>query len=128
MSQSEDSAQEQNGGKRYIEKRLSTVDSLLVCEITEYEWDSLKRGTSESIFLNLGIALFSISFSSFIALFTTTMDPLVSTVFTVIASTCIIGSIVLILLWWSKRQSTNPLIKGIDCRFGRADARGKDAE
>lgn len=55
VSQLEDSAQEQNGGKRYIEIRRGTVDSLLVCEITEYE-------------------------------------------------------------------------KEIDCRFGRADARGKDAE
>ena len=125
---SEDSAQEQNGGKRYIEIRRGTVDSLLVCEITEYEWDGLKRGTSESIFLNVGIALFSISCSFLIALFTTTMDARVSNVFAVIVSTCTIGSIVLILLWWSKRQSTNPLIKEIDCRFGRADARGKDAE
>ena len=128
MSESEDSAQEQNGGKRYIEKRLITVDSLLVCEITEYEWDSLKRGTSESIFLNLGIALLFISCSFFIALFTTTMDSRVFNVFTVIVSTCTIGTIILMCLWWRERKSTNPLIKEIDCRFGRADARGKDAE
>ena len=125
---SEDSAQEQNGGKRYIEIRRGTVDSLLVCEITEYEWDGLKRGTSESILLNLGIALLSISFSSLISLFTTKMDPLVFIVFTVIASTFAISGIILMCLWWRERKSTNPLIKEIDCRFGRADARGKDAE
>ena len=128
MSQSEDSTQEQNGGKRYIEIRRGTVDSLLVCEITEYEWDSLKRGRSESIFLNFGIALFSIGCSFFISLLTTTMDSPVFITFTVIVSTFAIGSIILILLWWSKRRSTNPLIKEIDRRFSRADAQGKDAE
>ena len=128
MSQSEDSTQEQNGGKRYIEIRRGTVDSLLVCEITEYEWDSLKRGRSESIFLNFGIALFSIGCSFFISLLTTTMDSPVFITFTVIVSTFAIGSIILILLWWSKRRSTNPLIKEIDRRFSRAGARGKDAE
>ena len=128
MSQSEDSTQEQNGGKGYIEIRRGTVDSLLVCEITEYEWDSLKRGRSESIFLNFGIALFSIGCSFFISLLTTTMDSLVFIIFTVIVSTFAIGSIILILLWWSKRRSTNPLIKEIDRRFSRAGAQGKDAE
>ena len=128
MSQSEDSTQEQNGGKGYIEKQVVTVDSLLVCEIAEYEWDSLKRGTSESIFLNLGLVLFSIGCSFFISLLTTTMGSRVFITFTVIVSTFAIGSIILMCLWWRERKSTNPLIKEIDCRFGRADARGKDAE
>ena len=128
MSQSEDSTQEQNGGKRYIEIRRGTVDSLLVCEITEHEWDSLKRGTSESIFLNLGLVLFSIGCSFFISLLTTTMSSRVFITFTVIVSTFAIGSIILMCLWWRERKSTNPLIKEIDRRFSRAGAQGKDAE
>lgn len=128
MSQSEDSTQEQNGGKGYIKKQVVTVDSLLVCEITEYEWDSLKRGTSESIFLNLGIALLSISCSFLVALLTTKIDSRVFIVFTVIVSTFAISGLILMCLWWRERKSTNPLIKEIDCRFGRADAQGKDAE
>ena len=43
MSQSEDSTQAQNNSKRYIEIRRGTIDSLLVCEITDYEWDNLKK-------------------------------------------------------------------------------------
>ena len=43
MSPSEDSPQAENSGKRYIEIRRGTVDSLLVCEITDYEWDNLKK-------------------------------------------------------------------------------------
>ena len=117
MSQSEDSTQEQNGGKRYIEIRRGTVDSLLVCEITDYEWDNLKKGKSESIFLNLSIALFSISCSFLIALLTTTIETHISTVFTVIVAIGFIGGIILMCLWWRDRQSINPLIKKIERRF-----------
>lgn len=120
MSQSEDSTQEQNGGKRYIEIRRGTVDSLLVCEITDYEWDNLKKGTSESIFLNLSIALLSISSSFLIALLTTTIDSRIFIVFTVIVTTGFISGIILMCLWWRDRQSINPLINKIERRFDTA--------
>ena len=121
MSESEDSTQEQNSGKRYIEIRRGTVDSLLVCEITDYEWDNLKKGKSESIFLNLSIALFSISCSFLIALLTTTIDSRIFIVFTVIATTSFISGIILMCLWWWRdRQSIDPLINEIDRRFDTA--------
>ena len=120
MSQSEDSTQEQNGGKRYIEIRRGTVDSLLVCEITDYELDNLKTGTSESIFLNLSIALLSISSSFLIALLTTTIDSRIFIVFTVIVTTGFISGIILMCLWWRDRQSINPLINKIERSFDTA--------
>ena len=110
MSQSEDSTQAQNNGKRYIEIRRGTIDSLLVCEITDYEWDNLKKGTSESIFLNLSIALLSISCSFLIALLTTTIDSRIFIVFTVLVTTGFISGTVLMGLWWRDRQSITPLI------------------
>ena len=131
MSQSEDSTQEQNGGKRYIEIRRGTVDSLLVCEITDYEWDNLKKGKSESIFLNLSIALLSISCSFLIALLTTTIDSRIFIVFTVIVTIGFISDIILMCLWWRDRQSINPLIKEIERRFDTATNpidQDKDAE
>lgn len=131
MSQSEDSTQKQNGGKRYIEIRRGTVDSLLVCEITDYEWDNLKKGKSESIFLNLSIALLSISCSFLIALLTTTIDSRIFIVFTVIVTIGFISGIILMFLWWRDRQSINPLIKEIERRFDTATNpidQDKDAE
>ena len=120
MSQSEDSTQAQNNGKRYIEIRRGTIDSLLVCEITDYEWDNLKKGTSESIFLNLSIALLSISCSFLIALLTTTIDSRIFIVFTVLVTTGFISGTVLMGLWWRDRQSITPLIKQIERRFDAA--------
>ena len=120
MSQSEDSNQAQNNGKRYIEIRRGTVDSLLVCEITDYEWDNLKKGTSESIFLNLSIALLSISCSFLIALLTTTIDSRIFIVFTVLVTTGFISGIILMGLWWRDRLSINPLIQKIEHRFETA--------
>ena len=131
MSESEDSTQEQNSGKRYIEIRRGTVDSLLVCEITDYEWDNLKKGKSESIFLNLSIALLSISCSFLIALLTTTIDSRIFIVFTVIVTIGFISGIILVFLWWRDRQSINPLIKEIERRFDTATNpidQDKDAE
>ena len=132
MSQSEDSTQEQNGGKRYIEIRRGTVDSLLVCEITDYEWDNLKKETSESTFLNLSIALLSISCSFLIALLTTNIDSdRIFTVFTVIVTIGLISGLILMYLWWRDRQSINPLIKKIERRFDTATNpidQDKDAE
>ena len=120
MSQSEDSTQAQNNSKRYIEIRRGTIDSLLVCEITDYEWDNLKKGTSESIFLNLSIALLSISCSFLIALLTTTIDSRIFIVFTVLVTTGFISGTVLMGLWWRDRQSITPLIKQIERRFDTA--------
>ncbi len=120
MSESEDSTQEQNSGKRYIEIRRGTVDSLLVCEITDYEWDNLKKGTSENIFLNLSIALLSISCSFLIALLTTTIDSRIFIVFTVIVTIGFISGIILMFLWWRDRLSINPLINKIERRFDTA--------
>ena len=120
MSQSEDSTQAQNNSKRYIEIRRGTIDSLLVCEITDYEWDNLKKGTSESIFLNLSIALLSISCSFLIALLTTTIDSRIFIVFTVLVTTGFISGILLMCLWWRDRQSITPLIKQIERRFDTA--------
>ena len=132
MSQSEDSTQEQNGGKRYIEIRRGTVDSLLVCEITDYEWDNLKKETSESTFLNLSIALLSISCSFLIALLTTNIDSdRIFTVFTVIVTIGLISGLILMYLWWRGRQSINPLIQKIERRFDTASNpidRDMDAE
>ena len=121
MSQPADSTQKKNGGKRYIEIRRGTVDSLLMCDITDYEWDHLKRGTSESVFLNLGVALLSISCSFLIALLTTTIDSLIFIIFTVIVVSGFICGIAFMGLWWRDRQLINPLIKKIERRFEAAE-------
>ena len=122
MSPSEDSPQAENNGKRYIEIRRGTVDSLLVCEITDYEWDNLKKGMPANLFLNFGIALLSISCSSLFTLLTTNIDSRsrIFIVFTVIVTVGFIIGIVLMCLWWRDRRSIDPLIKKIEHRFDKA--------
>lgn len=108
MSPTEDSPQAEGNGKRYVEIRRGTVDSLLVCEITDYEWENIKKGMPANLFLNFGIALLSMSFSFLIALLTTDMDSRTLTVFTVIFTVGCLGGIVSMCLWWRDQRSIDP--------------------
>lgn len=133
MSPTEDSPQAEGNGKRYVEIRRGTVDSLLVCEITDYEWENIKKGMPENLFFNFGIALLSMSFSFLIALLTTDMVFLSFTVFTfiVIFAVGFIMGIVLMYLWWRDRRSIDPILKEIEDRFDKAvkpTSRDKGAE
>ena len=119
MSPTEDRPQAENSGKRYIEIRRGTVDSLLVCEITDYEWDDLKKGMPENLFLTFGVASLSICVSFLIALLTTNIDTLIRTVFTVVVAGSFVMGIVLMCLWWRDRRSIDPLIKKIEHRFAK---------
>ena len=120
MSPTEDRPQAENSGKRYIEIRRGTVDSLLVCEITDYEWDDLKKGMPENLFLTFGVAALSIFFSFLIALLTTNIDTLIRYVFIVVVASSFAMGIGLMCLWWRDRRSIDPLIKKIEQRFDKA--------
>ena len=131
MSPTEDSLQAEGNGKRYVEIRRGTVDSLLVCEITDYEWENIKKGMPANLFLNFGIALLSMSFSFLIALLTTDMDSRTLTVFTVIFTVGCLGGIVSMCLWWRDQRSIDPILKEIEDRFDKAvkpTSRDKGAE
>ena len=120
MSPTEDRPQAENSGKRYIEIRRGTFDSLWVCEITDYEWDDLKKGMPENLFLTFGVAALSIFFSFLIALLTTNIDTLIRTVFIVVVASSFAMGIGLMCLWWRDRRSIDPLIKKIEQRFDKA--------
>ena len=125
MPPTENSPQAEGNGKRYVEVQRGTVDSLLVCEITDYEWENIKKGMPANPFLTFGVALLSMGCSlgcSFlIALLTTNIESLIFiVVFTVIFTGGFVGGIVLMSLWWRDRRSIDPLVKKIEHRFDKA--------
>ena len=115
--------QAEDSGEQSVRIRRGQFDSLRLYEITDYELDTLERGTSSNLFLNFGIALLSISSSFFIALLTTEIPSVaISTTFIAIAAASFGSGAVSLIVWYLTRQSTAALIQKIKSRIPDAEA------
>ena len=116
MSQTKDSSSQRNSGEKPFIRR-GEVDEIKLYTITDYELDTLERGTP-ALFFNVGITLLSICCSFFIALFTTYIDSIrIFVVFIVVVTGSFLGVIVFTCLWWRDRRSFAALIQRIRNRI-----------
>lgn len=98
--------------------RRGKVDSLILYEITDYELDTLEKGMPSSLFLNIGIALVSISISFLASLFTTQItSDRTFIVFTVIVVVGFVAGSILIIIWYRTRHQLTDLINKIKNRI-----------
>lgn len=82
------------------------LDKLRIFEITEAELEALERGSPDSIFLNLAIAVLSIATSFLISLITTKIEnDRTFYVFVIITSVGFVSGITFGLLWFNLRRS-----------------------
>lgn len=82
------------------------LDKLRIFEITEAELEALERGSPESIFLNLAIAVLSVAISFSVTLTTAKIDnDRTFIVFVIITSIGYVAGITLTLLWFISRRS-----------------------
>jgi hypothetical protein len=98
--------------------RRGRLDSLTIYDVTEAELELLERGSPDSIYFNVALALLSASISFTITIFTTTIAS--DRVYIFFITFMIIGyiaSIVLLLLWWRSRKSASSVINNIRRRL-----------
>jgi len=82
------------------------LDKLRIFEITEAKLEALERGSPESIFLNLGIAVLSTAISISVALTTTRTDSdRTFYAFVIVTSVGYVAGITFGLLWFISRRS-----------------------
>jgi hypothetical protein len=96
------------------------LDKLTIFEITEAELEALERGSPESVYLNVGIAVFSVAVSFSISLATTDIDSIKTFCFFVIVT--VIGYLAAAafgLLWWQSRRSLRKVAQEIRSRSTR---------
>jgi len=96
------------GQKKLLEPAIHRVhlDKITIYDITDSELESLERGSPESIFLNLAIAVVSIAVSFSIALATTDIQTTKTfCVFVIVTVIAYLASFTFCLLWWQKRGS-----------------------
>ena len=90
------------------------IGKLTIHHITDSELEALRRGSPESLFLNLGIAVFSIAVSFSIALASAAIDSIKTYCFFVIVT--VVGyraSATFGLLWWRSHGSVKSVIREI---------------
>jgi hypothetical protein len=94
------------------------LDKLRILEITEAELEALERGSPESIFLNLAIAVLSTGISFLIALTTTTIEnDRTFYAFIIITSVGFVSGTAFGLLWFISRRSVRSVSAVIRSRF-----------
>ncbi len=101
-----------------FEIRRGTVDSVNIYEVKENELEILEKGEENNIKLNFSIFLYSIAFSSILALSTATFKfQLVETLFIVFGVGGIIAGTYLIIIWKNGRKSIKETVKIIKERI-----------
>ena len=105
------------------------VNSLTLYEITDYELDVLERGPPNSLYLNILIFLLSIATAFLIALLTTniTSDRIFNIFVIIIVISYIIG-LILLVIWYKSRESSNMLIKKIRDRIPSNSIKSEESE
>jgi hypothetical protein len=94
------------------------LDSLRIFEISEAELDALERGSPESLFLNLALAVLSIAISFSVALATTKVDSIRTfTVFVVVVVVGYLAGITFGVLWLMSRRSLKSTAAKIRARI-----------
>jgi len=82
------------------------LDRLRIFEITEAELEALERGSPQSVFLNLAIAVLSMACSLSILLATATIEgDRTFCVFVILTSVGYVSGITFLLLWFILRRS-----------------------
>jgi hypothetical protein len=98
--------------------RRARIDTFTIYEISDTELEILSHGSPDSIYLNFGIALLSISISFLISLWTTTIDSIKTyDIFISITIICAIVGFILLAIWFKKWKSTSELIIQIKNRM-----------
>lgn len=95
------------------------VDSLMIYEVTEGEFETIERGSPNSTYFNIGIALLSSAISFFVTLFTVDLSQRkqLFTVFTIIAIVGLVVGGVLVLLWARSKNDVDVVLKRIRNRM-----------
>jgi hypothetical protein len=94
------------------------LDKLRIFEITEAELEALERGSPESIFLNLAIAVLSVAISFSVALATSTFAlDRTFYVFVIVTSVGYVAGITFGLLWYISRRSLRHVSAEIRARI-----------
>lgn len=94
------------------------LDKLRIFEISEGELEALERGSPQSIFLNLAIALISIAISFTVTLVTVTIaDDRTYYVLVIVTSIGYVAGITLGLLWVISRWSLKKVSTAIRSRI-----------
>jgi len=95
------------------------VDSLTIYEITDSELETIERGSPNSTFFNIGIALLSFAISFLVTLVTVdlTLRPKLFTVFTIVTVVGFIVGAVLMILWVKTKNDVDDVLKKIRDRI-----------
>lgn len=117
--------QEDEGtGQTEIRIVRGRVDSLSVYEVTEGELDALERGSPHSIYLNIGVSLFTLGLSFLTSLLTIDIQAhstILLTIFVVLTIAGMMGGAVLLILWKSARAETAGLLRRIKDRIAESE-------
>lgn len=105
------------------------LEKVTIFEITDAELESLERGSPESLFLNLAIASFSISFSFLVSLLTATItDIRTFCVFVIVCTIGLITGVTFGLLWWQSHHSLQNVAREIRKRMPPEGIQENNAE
>src|ERR1035437_7038254 len=104
-------------GERKINIIRGEVDSLILYEVMEDELTTLENGPSSSIYLNMAIALLTLSLSFFASIFTVTFKTTITfIIFLVIALVSFFSGIGYLIIWYKTRQSYTSIADKIRAR------------
>lgn len=95
------------------------VDSLTIYEVTEAELEIIERGSPNSTYLNLGIALLTTAISFLATLLTVDLSqrPRLFTVFTLVTIVGFIVGGILLILWGRSKNDVDIVLKKIRDRM-----------
>lgn len=98
--------------------RRARLQRLTIYEVEESELTILERGSLDSIFLNLAVALLSMSVSLSVTLLTAEFpSDRAWTVFLVITVVGYVAGVIMVLLWWRSRVSVAACTRNIRQRL-----------
>lgn len=90
------------------------LEKLTIFEISESELEALERGSPDSLFLNLAIAVISVAVSFSITLATADIESnRTFVVFVIVTVISYIASVTLGLLWWTSRANLKSVAREI---------------
>ncbi|MEX0718104.1 MAG: hypothetical protein WD066_16040 [Planctomycetaceae bacterium] len=105
------------------------LDKLRIFEISEAELEALERGSPESLFLNLAIAVLSVAVSFSVALATTRIDEdRTFAVFVIVAVVGYVSGTTFGLLWFVSRRSLRRVSADIRSRIPPEGIQLEDGE
>lgn len=98
----------------FLEVQVGRIGVLKVHQISDEELSRLGQGSGQSLFLNLGLVVFSTAISFLIALITTKIESIkVFIIFVIITVVGFLSGGVLLSLWWCTRKPIRKLVAQI---------------